>query len=49
MKELTKMQADYGDVVPKRDYLTLETVYNELKQKCDSLEKEFSTMETEHK
>jgi hypothetical protein len=40
MKRLTKMEADYGDVVPRRDYLALETSYDEMKQKCQLLETE---------
>lgn len=48
MKRLTKMEADYGEVVPRRDYLALETVYNELKEKSDTLEGDYSTLRNDY-
>ena len=48
MKRLTKMEADYGDVIPRRDYLTLETVYKELDEKNQLLEKELKHFKTEN-
>lgn len=48
MKRLTRMEADYNDVIPRRDYLALETVFNELKEKYDNLEKENKSFKTEN-
>ena len=47
MKRLTKMEADYGEVVPRRDYLALETVYNEIKEKSDALEQAHTSLKSE--
>jgi hypothetical protein len=48
MKRLTKMEADYGDVIPRRDYLTLEVVYKEMEEKTQILEKDYKHMKTEN-
>lgn len=48
MKRLTKMEADYGDVIPRRDYLTLETVYKELEDKNENLEREIKNIRNEY-
>ncbi len=48
MKRLTKMEVDYGDVIPRRDYIALETVYNELVAKGGNLEKDYKTMKFEN-
>lgn len=48
MKRLTKMEADYGDVIPRRDYLALETVYKELEVKNENLEKEIKNIRNEY-
>lgn len=47
MKRLTKMEADYGEVVPRRDYLALETAYNEVKEKSDSLDINYTSLKSE--
>ena len=47
MKRLTKIEADYNDVIPKRDYLALETVYNELKSKNEIVDSEFTKLKHE--
>jgi hypothetical protein len=49
MKRLTKMEADYNDVIPRRDYLALETVFNETRVKYDNLENENKNLQTNHK
>ncbi|RNA16687.1 Translin-associated factor X-interacting 1 [Brachionus plicatilis] len=48
MKRLTKMEADYGDVIPRRDYLALETVYKELEGKNENLEKEMKNVRNDY-
>lgn len=48
MKRLTKMEADYGDVIPRRDYLALETVYQELEAKNENLEKEMKNVRSDY-
>ena len=42
------MEADYGDVIPRRDYLTLETVYKELEEKKNNLEKDLKHFKHEN-
>jgi hypothetical protein len=49
MKRLTKMEADYGDVIPRRDYLTLEQVYKELESKHQIIEKDYKNSKTENR
>ena len=48
MKRLTKMEADYGDVIPRRDYLTLEVVYKEMEEKTQILEKDYKHVKSEN-
>jgi hypothetical protein len=48
MKRLTKMEADYGDVIPRRDYLTLEAVYKELEEKNSVLDKDYKNVKNEN-
>lgn len=43
------MEADYGDVIPRRDYLTLEAVYKELEEKNTHLEKECKHLKSENR
>lgn len=43
------MEADYGDVIPRRDYVYLETVFNELTEKHKTLEKDFKQLKTENR
>lgn len=42
------MEADYGEVVPRRDYLALETAYNEIKERTDRLESEHSSLKIDY-
>jgi len=42
------MEADYGDVIPRRDYLALEVVYKEMEEKTQTLEKDNKHMKTEN-
>lgn len=49
MKRLTKMEADYGDVIPRRDYLALEVVYKEIEAKNEIFDKDLKSLKTEHR
>lgn len=42
MVKLTKMEADYGDVVPRRDYEQLKTLYEALQENHSTMEAEFT-------
>jgi hypothetical protein len=49
MKKLIKMETDYNDVVPRREYLTLEALHKEAAEKYQNIEKEFKTCREENK
>lgn len=49
MKRLTRMEADYNDVIPRRDYQALETVYKEIEARNEALEKDNKTLKNEYK
>ena len=42
------MQADYGDVVPRRDFLMLEAKHTELEEKHNLLQSDFDQLKEEH-
>lgn len=46
-KRLTKMEADYGDVIPRRDFIALENNFNEINARNEVLEKDFKSLKTE--
>uniref|UniRef100_UPI00398E648C translin-associated factor X-interacting protein 1 isoform X4 n=1 Tax=Pristiophorus japonicus TaxID=55135 RepID=UPI00398E648C len=46
--ELNAMKAEYGDVIPRRDFEALDKNYNELIEKNDILLKQFYQMKQEH-
>ncbi|XP_069757573.1 translin-associated factor X-interacting protein 1 isoform X2 [Narcine bancroftii] len=45
---LNAMKAEYGDVIPRRDYETLEKNYNELTEKYENLQRHFTQMKLEY-
>lgn len=42
------MIANYGDVIPRRDFEGLEKKHNEFLQNHEVMEKDFSTLQKEH-
>ncbi|XP_072374436.1 translin-associated factor X-interacting protein 1 isoform X2 [Scyliorhinus torazame] len=46
--ELNAMKAEYGDVVPRRDFEALDKNYNELTEKNESLQKQYFQMKQEY-
>jgi hypothetical protein len=48
MKRLTHMEADYNDVIPKRDFVALEASFNELKEINEVMEKDFKIIKQEN-
>lgn len=48
MKRLTRMEADYNDVIPKRDFVALEASFKELQETNEALDKEFKTIKQEN-
>ncbi|CAK8688954.1 unnamed protein product [Clavelina lepadiformis] len=46
--ELTRIQADYGDVVPRRDFQMLEAKHVELEEKHKQLVSDFQGLKEEH-
>ena len=49
MKRLTRMEADYNDVIPRRDYQALETRFKEIETRNETLEKDNRTLKGEYK
>lgn len=49
MKRLTIMEAEYGDVIPRRDYQALETVFNETRNKLENLDNEHKSIVEKYK
>jgi len=47
-EELIRIKADYGDVVPRRDFLALESKFTELEEKHELLRKDFVQLQDEH-
>ncbi|KAM9289549.1 translin-associated factor X-interacting protein 1, partial [Morus bassanus] len=47
-KKLNTMIADYGDVVPRRDFESLEKKYSDLLQEMKSLQKDFEQLHKEY-
>lgn len=47
MKRLTKLEADYGDVIPRREYVELETKYNQLVKDYDTEMKDTTKIKTD--
>ncbi|XP_051884493.1 translin-associated factor X-interacting protein 1 isoform X2 [Pristis pectinata] len=45
---LNAMKAEYGDVIPRRDFETLDKSYNELTEKYENLQKHFAQLKLEH-
>ncbi|XP_072926007.1 translin-associated factor X-interacting protein 1 isoform X2 [Hemitrygon akajei] len=45
---LNAMKAEYGDVIPRRDYESLEKNHNELTEKYENLQKHFAQLKLEH-
>jgi hypothetical protein len=48
MKRLTRMEADYNDVIPKRDFVALEANFKELQETNETLDKELKTIKQEN-
>ena len=46
--QLTRMQADYGDVVPRRDFQMLEAKHAELEEKFNLRQTDFNQLKEEH-
>uniref|UniRef100_K7FM04 Translin-associated factor X-interacting protein 1 N-terminal domain-containing protein n=1 Tax=Pelodiscus sinensis TaxID=13735 RepID=K7FM04_PELSI len=46
--ELNTMRADYGDVVPRRDYESQEKKYMDLLEKLEVLQKDFEALQKEY-
>ncbi|XP_060693733.1 translin-associated factor X-interacting protein 1 isoform X4 [Hemiscyllium ocellatum] len=46
--ELNAMKAEYGDVIPRRDFEALDKNYNELSEKNESLQKQYFQMKQEY-
>ncbi|XP_062997508.1 translin-associated factor X-interacting protein 1 [Elgaria multicarinata webbii] len=46
--ELNTMRANYGDVVPRRDFELHEQKYNELAEKMSTLQKDFDDLQEEY-
>ncbi|KFW60951.1 Translin-associated factor X-interacting protein 1, partial [Pygoscelis adeliae] len=46
--KLNTMTADYGDVVPRRDFESLEKKYSDLLQEMKTLQKDFDQLHTEY-
>ncbi|XP_067853936.1 translin-associated factor X-interacting protein 1 isoform X2 [Heptranchias perlo] len=46
--QLNAMKAEYGDVVPRRDFEALDKNYNELTEKNEILQKHFSQLKQEY-
>ncbi|NXL64731.1 TXIP1 protein, partial [Chordeiles acutipennis] len=46
--KLNKMTADYGDVVPRRDFESLEKKYSDLLQKVSTLQKDYEQLHQEY-
>ena len=44
MKRLTKLEADYGDVIPRREYVALEAKHNKLVSDYENLDKDTTKM-----
>lgn len=42
------MKADYGDVIPRRDFLMLETKFQEIEEKNETIDKDFKLLKEEH-
>lgn len=49
MKRLTKLEADYGDVIPRREFLALEAKYNTLVTDFEALDKDSAKMKQDFK
>ncbi len=47
MKRLTKMEADYGDVVPRRDYEQLKLQHENLQEASSEMREEFASNKKE--
>ena len=48
MKRLTKLETDYGDVIPRREFLEIESKYNKLLIDHETLDKESSKMKHDY-
>jgi hypothetical protein len=49
MKRLTKMEADYNDVVPRRNYEKLDTKHKNLTKAHELLQEELNQTKSEYK
>ena len=47
MKKVTKMEADYGDVIPRRDFEALQNNFKTVQARNDTLETDFKTLKVE--
>ncbi|CAL1533624.1 unnamed protein product [Lymnaea stagnalis] len=47
-KKVNEMIANYGDVLPRRDFEQLETKFKELELKFDNSQQDFRKLQTEH-
>lgn len=46
--ELNRMKADYGDVVPRRDFQTLQMNFDQMNDRYETLQKDFAQLRQEH-
>merc|ERR1711972_811822 len=46
--ELFRVKSDYGDVVPRRDFESLQVVHEKLKETNETVETEFEKLKSEH-
>ena len=47
-QELITMKADYGDVVPRRDFYILEENFEAMKEKLAQTESDYNQLKEEH-
>jgi hypothetical protein len=47
-RRLNEMVANYGDVIPRRDYQQLQKHYEDLEDKLEMLKSDFNKLKTEH-
>ncbi|XP_055504456.1 translin-associated factor X-interacting protein 1 isoform X1 [Leucoraja erinacea] len=45
---LNEIKAEYGDVIPRREFETLEKTYNELTEKYEHMQRHFTQLKMEH-
>jgi len=49
MKRITKMEADYNDVIPRRDFEALDAKFKKIETKYGNLKTEMKTLKQEQR